>query len=208
MENSYTFNKIYPVNVAFIGESGVGKTSIINRLQGKKFEQNTIATVQPYVSTFKFSNEENIPNSEIKINLWDTMGQERFRSLCANPIKRADIIIFVRDDRDENFEGEKGWIKFVKNLVDLELKIVIYCLNKTDLISEEKKEIIYEKFGNEASKINAFPQFISSKTSDGFYNLKSLIKKKALDLVLEEIKCHNYEISIFFVGISGAGKPV
>ena len=57
MENSYTFNKIYPVNVAFIGESGVGKTSIINRLQGKKFEPNTMITVQPYVSTFKFSNK-------------------------------------------------------------------------------------------------------------------------------------------------------
>ena len=177
MENTYTFNKIYPVNVAFIGESGVGKTSIINRLQGKKFEPNILSTVQPYVSTFTFSNEENIPNSEIKINLWDTMGQERFSSLFSNPIKRANIIIFVRDDKDKNFEREKGWIKFVKNLVDLE-KIVIYCLNKTDLISEEKKEIIYEKFGKEASKINAFPQFISSKTSDGFYNLKSLIKKK------------------------------
>ena len=46
-----------------------------------------------------FQTNENIPNSEIIINLWDTMGQERFRSLCANPIKRADIIIFFRDDR-------------------------------------------------------------------------------------------------------------
>ena len=136
MEKTYTINKIYPVNVAFIGESGVGKTSIINRLQGKNFEPYTITTVQPYVSTFKFSNEEKIPKSEIIINLWDTMGQERFRSLCANPIKRADIIIFVRDDRDENFEGEKGWIKFVKNLVDLEQKIVIYYKKCLQMVSK------------------------------------------------------------------------
>ena len=68
------------------------------------------------------------------------MGQERFRSLCTNSIKIADIIIFVRDDKYENFEGEEGWLNFVKNLVDIEQKIIIYCLNKTDLISEEKKK--------------------------------------------------------------------
>ena len=206
MKNENTQVKIYPINVVLIGEAAVGKTSIINRLIKNKFEENILSTIQPYVSRLKFTNKEKIPNSEIVINIWDTMGQERFRSLCAIPVKRADIIIFVRDNKEENFEEEKGWFKFVSNHVDLEQKTIIFCLNKTDLLNEEEKEKIFEDLEEKASLSNAIIQCVSSKNSDGILNLKSLIKEKALNIVLKELESHNYEIKIIMIGNSNVGK--
>ena len=82
----------------------------------------------------------NDKDSEITIKILDTAGQERYHSTCKGVVQKADIIIFVRDNIKENFDY---WFRFVKDIIDISSKKVIYCLNKTDLISEEKKKKIF-----------------------------------------------------------------
>lgn len=151
-------NKNYNVNCVFLGESGCGKTSIIKRLVGENFEENTESTVAPnyyFVQNIKFLNEEE-ENSEISIDIWDTAGQENYLSVGKVYIQRADIIIFVRDNLKENFDD---WFKFVENLIDIETRKVIYCLNKTDLMSEKEKLNIFNELQKKIEKKNIMLQF-------------------------------------------------
>ena len=51
-------------------------------------------------------------------------------------VQRSDIIIFVRDNKVNNLDL---WLNFVENIIGIKAKKVIYCLNKTDLMSENEK---------------------------------------------------------------------
>jgi len=142
MEND--ISKKYSVNCIFLGESGVGKTSIIRRLLEEGFDDNIQSTNGINFKFFQqidFENKEE-DDSKISINIWDTAGQEKYQSCIKGIIHRADIIVFVRDKERENFEY---WFKFVEELIDINLIKVFYCLNKTDLMTnEEKKKIMKE----------------------------------------------------------------
>ena len=199
--------KIYYVNALFLGESTVGKTSIINRLIGKEFKEHLLSTTGNEIHIFP-----NIKcligkgdDSEISINIWDTAGQERFRSVCKGIVQKADIIIFVRDNNKENFES---WFNFVNNIIDIESKKIIYCLNKTDLMREEEKTRLYDELDsiNCEKGHNATIQCVSSKNSDGIFNLKSLIQQKAREIISKILQKNNYIINIILIGSSGVGK--
>ena len=115
--------KLYKVNAVFLGESSVGKTSIIRRLLGEEFDENVVSTVgvsSNLIPNIKFINEEE-DNSEIEIQIWDTAGQEQYRSLSKIIIQRADIFVFVRDNVINNLEY---WFDFVENIIDIEAKKV------------------------------------------------------------------------------------
>ena len=140
-----------------------------------EFNMNIQSTVsEPILHLFKnykISNEEE-DDSEISIRIWDTAGQERYQSLCTNYIKKADIIVFVRDNQQKNFEN---WFKFVENEIEIRSKKIFYLLNKTDLISDAEKIKIYHELHelNRKNKHNAIVQLVSSKSSEGIFNLKS-----------------------------------
>ena len=198
---------IYTINSVFLGESGVGKTSIINRLVGNSFEENIIPTIaidSYFIKNIKFLNEEE-EGSEILIKFWDTAGQEKYRSVGKGIVQKADIIIFVRDNQKENFED---WFNFVENLVDIETKTIIYCLNKTDLMTEEEKINIYNELTkkNRQKKHHATVQCVSSKNSDGILTLKSFIEEKSEEIISFELQKHIYNINIILIGPTYVGK--
>ena len=112
MENK---KKNYPINLAIVGDSGVGKTSFINRILGKKFNPNIMSTIgHNFVEHLIFENKQK--NFNIKINIWDTAGQEKFRSTIPGIVKKADIIIFIRDNENNNLDY---WLDFLEENVDI-----------------------------------------------------------------------------------------
>ena len=198
---------IYSINCIFLGESGVGKTSIIRRLLGKGFEEHILSNmgVEPnFFEKIKFKNKDE-DDSEISVKIWDTAGQEKYRSCCEGIVRKADIIIFVRDNEIENFNK---WFNFVENLIDIEVKKVIYCLNKTDLITEDEKDLIFNELEelNLEKKHNALVHCVSCKSSDGIYILKSLLRKYSQEIVSTELERHKHLIRIILIGPSGIGK--
>ena len=202
--------KIYTVNSIFLGESGVGKTSIINRLIGKNFEENilpTIALDSYSIRNIKYLNdeEEDSENSEISIKFWDTVGQEKYHSIGKGIIQKSDIIIFVRDNQKENFDD---WFNFVENLIDIKTKKVIYCLNKTDLMTEEEKLNIFNDLTkkNRQKKHHAIVQCVSSKNSDGILNLKSFIEEISQKIISFDLKKYLHNINIILIGPTFVGK--
>ena len=213
MESNIIQKKKYIINIALIGDSGVGKTSLVNRLVGKPFDNNNISTIGIGHDRLLFERNKQLPNSIIELYFWDTAGQERYRSLCNTAVKKADIIIFVRDETKSHFEdydGKPGWIQFVEDNLNIELpeKKIFFCLNKTDKISEEKKNEINEELENLAQLKNANAEvfLISCKSSDGIINLLNKIKNFSSNIILDHLKHNNHEINICLFGDSMVGK--
>ena len=200
-------SKKYSVNCMFLGESGVGKTSIINRLLDEGFDENlqsTIGVNYKFYQQIFFENEEE-DGSYIAINIWDTAGQEAFHSCIKGIIHKADIIVFVRDKDRENFEY---WFKFVDQLIDIKSIKVFYCLNKTDLMTNEEKKIIMKEMKtiNKNNNHNAYILCVSSKSNDNIDNLQNLLERESQDIISKGLERHKYTIKVLVIGPAGVGK--
>ena len=107
-----------PINckMVILGESGVGKTCVMNSFLGQKFEEEHLTTV----GAEQQNKTLNIDDKIVKINLWDTAGQESFRAITKMFYKGADIVVLVYDITNErSFEEIKNyWYKEVQNNTD------------------------------------------------------------------------------------------
>ena len=134
-----------------LGNTGVGKSSIIKRFISDKFEPKTISTIG--FGTFNKVIELK-DGTKVKLNLIDTAGQENYKALSTSYLKNADGVLFVfaNDDR-KSFEDIIGWIQNYKdacNNLDFSKHLPAYLIeNKIDLEGGiiEKEEI--EKIKNE-----------------------------------------------------------
>ena len=134
------------IKVILVGESGTGKTSLINATMGLKFKENLESTT---TNSF-FSKTININNKEYILNLWDTIGQEKFRSLTKIFIKDSKIVLLVYDiTRKETFNELNFWLKQVQDILGDE-PILGVCGNKSDLfVKEQVKEEEVKQYSEE-----------------------------------------------------------
>ena len=123
------------IRVSMLGDSAVGKTSIINSFLGEQFSDVYLTTI----GKDKLKKEMIMKDGQaIRIIIWDTAGQERFHSLATNTIKGAHGIGLTFDlTRKSTFDNLQLWLKDIKEINDL-IPIVLFG-NKCDLI--EKREV-------------------------------------------------------------------
>ena len=128
--------------VIFIGDSGVGKTSLIKVSIGQQIDlQHTITLTASY-----FSKKFIYNNQKFNFNLWDTIGQEKYRALTKMFFKDANIVILVYDiTSQKSFESLDLWLDQVKNEIGDDFILAVVG-NKSDLYFEEK---VSEKQGKE-----------------------------------------------------------
>ena len=149
----------------FLGDQNVGKSSILNRFLNDTFVEEYQATIG---LDFQSKNVQ-IENQDIHLLLYDTAGQEKFRSLIPMYTRDANIILLVYDiTNKESFNNLSLWLK---DLTNINFDEVIFCIvgNKIDLSDKrvvEKEE--GEKFGEEHDFIF---QEVSAKTGEGFSEL-------------------------------------
>ena len=164
--------KIHELKVILVGNSGVGKTNLINVLTGRKFEQSIMTTT---ISTYVEKKME-MGNKKYNLEIWDTAGQEKFHSLTKLFIKESRIVLFVYDITDKNsFNEIKSWVKIVKEVLDDKF-VMGLAGNKKDLFL---KEVINEVKGKEKAKeIGAIFKLTSAKEGEGIHELmESLLKE-------------------------------
>ena len=140
-------NEIYTYKILILGNTSVGKTSFLIRFCDGKFDEDAITTVG--VDCKKKFIKRN--NKNIKLNIIDTAGQERFRAIAKNMFKNADGIILMYDVTNEQSYNEiKEWISSLKEVVDLEKIAIVIAGNKIDLkseriIKEDRRKYLEEK---------------------------------------------------------------
>ena len=123
------------IRIGLLGDAEVGKTSIIKSLIEKEFDSECL----PTIGIDKFEKKECLDGGkEIKLIVWDTSGQERFRSIALKALKHIDGIVLVFDVTNrQSFDNLDDWITIIrKNFLN---PIVILCGNKTDIDKEEWK---------------------------------------------------------------------
>ena len=115
--------------ISFIGDTSVGKTSIITRFCTSEFDNHTLPTIG--VSNHQIS----IPVGEQKVylNIWDTAGQERFRSLVPIYLRDAICVVLVFDiSQQQSYDGLDTWYDKVRDDIGHKIPIVV-AANKCDL---------------------------------------------------------------------------
>ena len=160
--------------VVLVGESGVGKTSIITQFIDQTFQEDQQSTTG---GTFSTKSVICDGGKILKFEIWDTAGQERYRSLATMFYKDANAAIMVYDvTRKETFEELKNyWAGQVKDNAPEKIILVI-AGNKSDLIEQETVD--EGEARNFAKELNAIFISTSAKSSEGINNLFEEIAKK------------------------------
>ena len=149
----------------FLGDQGVGKSCILNRFLNDTFIEEYQTTIG---LDFQSKNVQ-IDNQDIHLLLYDTAGQEKFRSLIPMYTRDANIIILVYDiSNRDSFSNLSHWLK---DLTNVNMEEVILCVvgNKIDL---NDKRVVNKEEGEKFAEERGFIfQEISAKTGDGFSDL-------------------------------------
>ncbi|XP_033008458.1 ras-related protein Rab-44 [Lacerta agilis] len=121
-------------NVLFVGDSNVGKTSFLHRLQDDSFNANMTATVG---MDYRIKNLF-VDNKCFALRLWDTAGQERYHSITKQFFRKADGVVLMYDITSEHsFAEVRYWMNCIQE--GAENGVVILLLgNKTDRAAERR----------------------------------------------------------------------
>ena len=160
--NSYTSSHKYLFRICLLGNSGVGKTSILTRYSEEQFKEKYSSTigVDFKVITLKYK------DIYAKIHVWDTAGQERFKSIALNYFKSSNGFIFCYDiTNKKSFENIKEWIELAFNNNNSH-KINFLIGNKNDLIQQRE---VNQDEGENFAKQNGF--FFLECSAKNNYNI-------------------------------------
>ena len=159
------FIKMSNIKVILVGMTSVGKTNMINILSGMQFQTSILSTT----SSSYVEKKMNIDNKKYNLQIWDTAGQEKFRSLTKIFIKDSRIVIFVYDiSSKKSFEEVDYWVNIVKEILG-DKPVFGLAGNKKDLFFQEEVD---EKEGiKKAEEIGAIFKLTSAKTKYGINEL-------------------------------------
>ena len=168
--------------VVLVGESGVGKTSLISQFIEQEFYELQTSTTGATFST-KLVNVEKY-NTEILLEIWDTAGQERFRSMSKMFYKEAAIAVLVYDiTKLQTFtELNAYWFNAISQSAPEDV-ILGVSANKSDLIDYE--EVDENEARDFAKKIGAVFKPTSAKSSAGINELFTELGQKYVEYKLK-----------------------
>ena len=147
--------------VIFVGDANTGKTSIINRIIDNPFNE----TYEVSIGIDFMSKNIRFRGQNIKIQIWDSAGQEKYKGLIPSYVRNSSIVFIVYDISNRtSFENVQNWISFVKNI---EKTTMVLCGNKIDLGRE-----VETKEGQEVADREGIKFFeCSAKTNDNIKNM-------------------------------------
>ena len=158
--------KPIPCKVILVGESGVGKTSIISRYIKNWYNDSQISTLSP--SSLK--KNIIIDGYNIDLEIWDTAGQEQYRSIASLFYKDALICILVYDiTKRKSFENIQSYWHFSVTENGLKGIIIGVAGNKNDLY--EKEEVSEKEAKEYSDYINASFKLVSAKNNTSINEL-------------------------------------
>lgn len=137
MQNQTDYD--YLLKILIIGNSGVGKSCLLVRFADDVYQENYIATIGV---DFKIKTLD-VDEKNVKLQIWDTAGQDRFRNITASYYRGAAGIAIVYDITEpDSFSNINSWlIEVEKNASKNVYKILVG--NKCDL--EEKRKVSFEQ---------------------------------------------------------------
>ena len=175
--------KFINLKIILVGDVSVGKTSVLERYINNNFKDDYTCTIQAEQKT-KIINEDS--NTSIRMDIWDTAGQEKFRSLTRQYYRDSQGAIIVFDiTKKKTFDSLQTWIDDIQDYSDKDIPIIIVG-NKSDLIDErEVSENNINEFLND--------KYTYFEVSAKYGNNIDLAFNKMKKLIMENRKMNNEE---------------
>ena len=146
----------YVIKILTLGDTGVGKTSIIQKFVNDKFSQNMLSTIGVDFQSKIIM----IDNTKVKLKIWDTTGQERFKTLTSQYYNGADGALLIFDVTSKlSFERINFWINELKEKKKLNELGLLLIGNKIDLVN---KRIIDKEEAENFAKNNNLSYYETS----------------------------------------------
>ena len=183
------------VKTVLVGDPGVGKTSLMNRIISDAFQMEYLPTIAVDLQ----SKSINVLDKTIKLDVWDTAGQEKFRSMCSIHYKGADIIILIFDlNNKKTFESIiNDWLDEVAIYSDARKTKILIWGNKSDIgmSKVDVREINERLEGLDRCKLINAKNVKMDKDSDGysFLNYSQTNKPLKRDDLDDETFVYSYE---------------
>ena len=185
--------KIEDIKVITLGNSAVGKSSFILKYIDNSFTLYYTATLG---IDFKQKKIKLKDGRDVRLRIFDTAGQERYKSVSASFIKKADGVILIYDIGDlESFEAVDNWIKSIREIGKDNLPIILVG-NKCDL-PDDKRMISLKEGQDKADEFNI--PFYETSCKEGI-NIKEVFEKLVDDIMEKGSKNINREYKILNKG--------
>ena len=160
--------------IIFVGDAGVGKTTIINRINDNEFQSAYDATI----GVDFWPKKINFRGNEITLQIWDTAGQEKYRGLIPSYVRNSSIVFIVFDITNrKTFESIPKWIELIKSIEKNNILVLIG--NKEDL--KEKREV-EKKEGEDLAKENEMHYYELSAKKDNNNSIKKIFFNTVIEL--------------------------
>ena len=164
----------YTIKLLVLGDSNVGKSNFIIRFIENKFAEDYVSTTG---LDLKSSNIE-IKGKKIRVQIWDTAGQEKYKSITKNLFLKVQGVLAIFDiTNSTSFENLKIWVKTVKEECGSHMPIVIVG-NKTDL--EKQREVDKDEAISYAKNEKVEYIETSSKLGENVQKAISIISEQVL----------------------------
>ena len=113
--------------IIFVGDAGVGKTTIIGRIMGNPYAEE----YEPSIGVDFMSKSLRHNGQNVKLQIWDTAGQEKYKGLIPSYVRNSSFVFVVYDiSVKTTFDNIPKWINFIRSI---ENTTIILCGNKIDL---------------------------------------------------------------------------
>ncbi|TMW67497.1 hypothetical protein Poli38472_011117 [Pythium oligandrum] len=198
---SVTVPQIAPLakyKLVFLGDQGVGKTSIITRFMYDTFDNAYQATIGiDFLSKTMYMEDRTV-----RLQLWDTAGQERFRSLIPSYIRDSSVAVVAYDITNRaSFLNTSKWIEDVRAERGQDVVIMLVG-NKTDI--SDRRQVSIEEGADKAKEENVM--FIETSAKAGF-NIKALFRKLATVLPGMENTAISGDSNLIDIKLTAAPAP-
>ena len=168
--------KEFIYKILLLGDSSVGKTCFLMRYTDNTFQDIHMSTIG---LDYKLKNVQLENGKMVKIQVWDTAGQDRFRSITKNYYKGAHGIILIYDVTEQkSFDNVKNWMAQIKEEVSERVSIVLVG-NKID--DEDNRKISTEQGESMAKDYEIMFFECSAKTGQNIDEIFNNLVKKVVE---------------------------
>ena len=175
--------KEFEIKICLLGDVNVGKTSIASRFCKNSFNENYINTIG---GAYQQQNIVLNNGAKIKLHIWDTSGQDRFRSMTNLYYRDAQVAILTYDvTNEQSLESLNYWLNELNDKVEIDNMVLCLAGNKSD-IESSKRQVSTSKGKAFAEEHNMIFYETSAKTGAGVKELFQAIAVKEYEIMKDK----------------------